>query len=129
MIDNIEYKEELPSEIAVLIGKVLKRTELVTANEDSLMFYTEEGETYKMYHAQNCCEGVYIEDLIGNLKDLLGAPILTAIEKTNIDSATSSTGTWTFYEIATKKGFVQIRWHGVSNGYYSEDIDFIKVDN
>jgi len=96
---------------------------------DEIIFKCSDGSEYRMYHSQDCCEHVYIEDINGELSDLVGSPILQAEESMSsgdsLDDYESST--WTFYKFATIKGYVTIRWYGSSNGYYSESAQFSKV--
>ena len=74
-------------------------------------------------HYQDCCEDVSIEEVHGDLQDLVGSPIVQAecVSEHNNDEGSSST--WTFYKFATNKGSVVVRWLGSSNGYYSESVD------
>ena len=50
----------------------------VKVNIDTIEFETDKGEKYEMFHDQNCCESVSIEEIIGDMKDLLNVPILLA---------------------------------------------------
>jgi hypothetical protein len=120
------YTERVSVEL--LLGKTLKS--LVNEDNRSLKFETIDGEKYEMYHAQECCEDVIIEDIDGDLNDLIGNPILQAEEATGtveLNENIYGNGTWTFYKFATIKGYVTIRWLGESNGYYSESVDFVQI--
>ena len=90
-----------------------------------LWFLTTDNYLFLMYHAQNCCESVEIEDICGDLEDLIDTPIIIAEERTQDNGWNNghSSSTWTFYELQTLKGNVTIRWYGTSNGYYSETAD------
>lgn len=121
-----------------LVGKTMVTVEedTVTKEEsrwgsggDCIRFIDSEGETYLLYHQQDCCESVDIEDIAGNLSDLVGSPITMASETDNQQNTGDygDSETWTFYNLATLKGYVTIRWYGTSNGYYSEGVDFKKV--
>lgn len=88
-------------------------------------FIRGDGRRYVMGHDQDCCERVDLVELVGDLDDLVGQPILDAYEESKEAEAPDAdeSGTWTFYRIATIKGTVTLRWLGQSNGYYSESVD------
>ena len=112
--------------VDVLKGKTLVS---LTDEGNELVFKTTDGETYRMYHEQDCCESVVLEDVVGDLQDLVGSEILVAEEvegESPADFEAYESYTWTFYKFATRKGYVDLRWLGQSNGYYSESVSFLK---
>jgi hypothetical protein len=108
-----------------LVGKTLTQI-IVSPDRDLITFTDDNGDKYEMYHSQDCCESVSVEDIVGDLNDLLNTPILAAAESSS-SSDYDESSTWTFYNLATIKGYVTIRWYGNSNGYYSESVDFVKT--
>jgi len=112
--------------IKQLMGKTILKIDRVNDDGEELHFHMNTGETYIQYHMQDCCESVYIEDICGDLSDLLFTPVLNAYEESNgeRDEDQYESVTWTFYNISTIKGSVTIRWCGQSNGYYSESVDW-----
>jgi hypothetical protein len=113
-----------------LKGKTITK---IDHDNEFMAFICDDGSAYIMLHEQDCCEGVYIEDICGNLDGIIGTEIFSAEcvcseenpEGVKMDYQDSFT--WTFYKISTFNGDVTIRWYGESNGYYSEGVDFIKV--
>jgi hypothetical protein len=108
-----------------LKGHILKEVKGLETGSESVVLITESGESFRMYHQQDCCEIVEIESIVGDVEDIIGSNILLAEEST--DSYDGNEGTWTFYKLGTIKGYLDIRWHGKSNGYYSESVNFEKI--
>lgn len=124
-------------EVDVLMGKTLKSVTRIPEAQgfaigvhgELIVFEVGQDEKYAMYHSQDCCESVYVEDICGELEWLVGTPV-TMAEAVHGDSIRSKYGdsqTWTFYKFATIKGYVTIRWLGESNGYYSEEVYFARI--
>lgn len=121
-----------------LLGKTLCLIDRTTTNEkaDALLFCTTFGEVYALYYSPDCCAICTIESITGDLNDLIGHPLLIAEEAVSGDPPAGvdqgeyvpESQTWTFYKLATVKGYVDIRWYGESNGYYSESVSFAKLD-
>ena len=110
-----------------LVGQTLAAVE--NKNNEELIFTIEtligQKPRYKLYHRQECCEQVEIVDIEGDLADLVGTPIRMAEIVARSDG--TDAGTWTFYKLATIKGYVTIRWQGrnvASLSAYSEAVDW-----
>jgi len=110
--------------ISELKNKIILK--IINDDYESLTFKCHDGSEYTMLHHQDCCECVRLNDINGDLDDLIGSPILQSEESSSDATGHNGceSGTWTFYKFATIKGYVTLRWLGESNGYYSESVSF-----
>lgn len=120
----------MEAKFSELIGMTLVAISGLKKESEEIVFLCDDGIKFRMYHEQDCCESVSVEDICGDISCLIGSPILQAEESKNPDGVLleyQKSFTWTFYKLATVRGYVTIRWYGESNGYYSESVDFEKV--
>ena len=119
-------------DISDLLGQTILSIAGMEAGSDMVSIITE-NYRYNMFHYQDCCENVYLADVIGDPQDLIGKPVLMAECVSNADGPTKAESSyeceeWTFYKLATLNGYVTLRWYGSSNGYYSTNISIEKLD-
>jgi len=131
------YPKNLEKDVSILVGKIITNIE-VSDGKTILLFTTSDDKFYKMYHEQDCGEDIYLEDVNGDMADLIGVPLLTAEAISNNNKIPFVKGrnhchidmasyTWTFFKFETSNGFVVLRWCGNSNGCYSEEVEFSEI--
>jgi len=120
-------------EITQLLGRVFTSVR-GQIGASALTFTTVEGNHFELLQPGPLSE-VLIEDICGDLGDLEDAPLLQAEEVSSETEDLSSDDpeyetynttsiTWTFYKFATRKGYVTVRWRGISaNGAYAENVE------
>jgi len=112
--------------IEEMMGKTF--TQITGSVGNDVIVFENDSERYVFFHSQDCCESVSVEDIVGDLQDLVGLPLLIADESSGETPSDykmeyePESYTWTFYKFATRKGYVDVRWLGTSNGYYSEGV-------
>ena len=118
----------------ILKGLTITSIDGLEDDSTEVIFTTSEGRRFEMSHSQDCCERVSIEDVCGDINDLLNSPILLAEKETSDEDPVDVNKEyhddlycWTFYKLSTFKGDVTIRWYGESNGYYSVGVDFEEI--
>lgn len=124
---RVNYKDFC--DVSVLVGLTLTAVDGLAKGSEEVVFASGDGRKFLMYHEQDCCESVNIEDVEGDVSDLIGSSITTAEEVDGVAEAPeyAESYTWTFYRLVTAKGFVVVRWLGESNGYYSESVAFGEI--
>lgn len=115
-----------PADVSDIVGLTISEIDGAHRESEIITIKTTCGREFRMLHYQDCCEQVDVEDIVGDVSDLINTPILVAEERTSEgnEGEWGDTCTWTFYEFRTIKGSVTLRWYGSSNGYYSESVDF-----
>jgi hypothetical protein len=117
-------------EFSELAGKTLTKIDGLEAGSEDVTFECNDGSLYELSHVPDCCESVSVEDVAGDVSDLLNSRVELAEVITSNDNPPGVTKeyrdsfTWSFYKIRTNKGSVTIRWYGESNGYYGETASF-----
>ena len=123
-------------DLQALKGKTIKTVLGLKEESEEIIFTFTDGYILSMSHDQDCCEFVRVYDICGDASDLEGGIVIDFREDIgdNFESEEYKNGeygeyydessTWTFYNITTSKGSVNIRWLGESNGYYSESVDW-----
>jgi len=128
------YEEEVPFE--TLKGKTLIAISGAKVGSDEIVFTCSDGERFRMFHRQDCCESVSVEDVLGDIAKLIGEPLVYCYESASgqrpgdvpTPDYEPDSQTWTFYRMGTQSsGAVVLRWLGESSGYYSESVSFEKL--
>lgn len=124
-----------PVEFECLLGETLTSISGAHKGSEEIILETQDGRRWRMFHDRDCCETVEVEDVCGDISDLIGHPLTMAEEVYSneypVDSSHEGHDTdhmWTFYKLATAKGYVTIRWFGESNGFYSVKAQFEMID-
>jgi len=107
-------------------------------DDEKITFQEENENVYRMYHRQDCCERVRVEQIRGNLSEIENEEIIEVEKGTwsnedpfgapfdNSDAWASYT--WTAFRFKTNRTETTIWWLGESNGYYYEGVDIAQVN-
>lgn len=135
-----------------LLGKTISELTGLDVDSEQVNITTTDGMKFRMWYEHDCCASCSINEIHGDIADLVGSPILLA-EKSSSNEHTpeflaqkmrekekaeaegdyyyagDESFTWTFYKLSTIKGSVTIKWYGSSNGFYSESASFEELGN
>lgn len=119
-----------------MVGETLSKITGLVIESEEVIFETD-NRKFLLYYDHVSDASCDVIDIVGDVSDLVGEPLLLAEEiineNINPESVTipeyQDNFTWTFYKLSTIKGSVTIRWYGASNGYYSESVSFKEINH
>jgi len=71
------------NDFANMVGATMVKVTGAEKGSESMTFHAEDGRRFTFFHSQDCCESVDIEDVCGDVDDLVGSPIVYAEEVSN----------------------------------------------
>lgn len=74
------------NKLDAIVGSTIDRVEGCEKGSEVVKLFLSDGNVAVMYHDQDCCEGVEVEDVCGDIADLIGSPILMAEEYSQSDA-------------------------------------------
>ena len=128
-MEKLHYKRKT-AKFEDLLGLTLSDVTVMQGTDDDFItFKTTCGREFKMKHDNESFEKVFIADITGDMPGLIATPVLLAEVSTNDEPEpkNDAEAMWTFYKLATIKGYVDIRWYGESSGFYSMGVSFYEV--
>jgi hypothetical protein len=116
-----KYTRSKTIDFASLKGLVPKSVEVT---EWKITLHLDNEVNVTLGHSE-AMSSVSIESIVGDINDLVGEEILMAEESKkstegNVED-NNNAEFWTFYKLATRKGFIDIRFYG--DGYYADSAD------
>lgn len=110
-----------------VVGKTVGNIEYSGCDEVDFQF--TDGYSLRFYHSQDCCETVEVEKIEGAVfSEVKGKVIKSFLEEVDVETigVHCDSKTKTLYTITFESGeVITILWVGTSNGYYSENVDYI----
>ena len=72
----------MEAEIELLLGRIVEN---IDVKDEEIVFWCNNNRVFRMFHSQDCCESVSVEEVIGDINDLIGSPVVMAEERTQDD--------------------------------------------
>jgi len=114
---------------ASLLGRTLVEIRGAFEGSEEVVLMTADKKAYRLHGDSGYVLDTRLEDIAGNVADLVGTPLLMAqvVSSQAAPSDLKSYGewessTWTYYKLATVKGYVTLRWWANSDGNYCEEV-------
>ena len=107
--------------------RVNERIAAVDLDGSDMLLTTATGRQIRIYHVQDCCEDVVFHD--GDWRSVRGRVVKdVTVQHEPDDDPSFESATWSVVTFELDEGAEVLRWHGSSNGYYSETVDLDFTD-